>query len=53
MPHVNASPAGIAMRVDLSLVRSGATLPISDIVELAQWGHFKRPDFPWETGQRV
>ena len=48
-----AVPAAIATRVDLSLARCGATFPISDIVELARWGHFERTDVPWETGQRI
>ena len=52
-PGSIAVPAGIATRVDLSLARSGATFPISDIVELARWGHFERTDVPWETGQRI
>ena len=52
-PGSTAVPPGIAMRVDLSLARSGATFPISDIVEAARWGHFERADFPWETGQRI
>ncbi len=52
-PGSTAVPAGIATRVDLSLQRSGATFPISAIVELARWGHFERADVPWETGQRI
>jgi hypothetical protein len=52
-PGSTAVPAAIAARVDLSLARSGATFPISDIVELARWGHFERGNVPWETGQRI
>ena len=52
-PGSTAVPAGIATRVDLSLARSGATFPISDIVEIARWGHFERGDVPWEAGQRI
>ena len=43
----------IVSAVVLSLARIGATFPISDIVELARWGHFERGDVPWETGQRI
>ncbi len=43
----------IAARVDLSLARSSATFPISDMVEAVRWGHFERGDVPWEAGQRI
>ena len=52
-PGSAAVPAAIATRVDLSLARSGATFPISAIVELSRWGHFERADVPWETGLSI
>ena len=52
-PGSTAVPAGIATRVDLSLARSGATFPISDIVEAARWGHFEIADRPWEQIGRI
>lgn len=40
--------AAIASCIDRSLARSGETFPIDDLVEAARWGHFARPDYPWE-----
>ena len=48
-----AVPAAIAARVDLSLARSGATFPISAIVEVTRWGYFEGGDVPWDCGLRI
>ncbi len=39
----------IAQLVDLSLKRSGEHFAVSDLVEIARWGHFCRNDWPWEA----
>jgi hypothetical protein len=39
--------------MDLSLVRSGESFPVDNLVELARWGHFERQDRPWEQLARL
>ena len=55
-----ATPAGhpvsvshLAECVDLTLVRSGENFQVSDLTEIARWGHFERPDQPWEQMLRA
>ena len=43
----------IARCMDLTLVRSGESFPLDDLVELARWGHFERQDRPWEQLARL
>jgi S-adenosylmethionine synthetase len=33
---------------DLSLLRSGTTFPVGDLVDVARWGHFTNGELPWE-----
>ena len=33
--------------VDLSLLKSGTTYQVTDLVQLARWGHFGDTDYPW------
>ena len=47
------SVAKLAKRVDLSLVRSGENFCVSNLVEVARWGHFAAGDYPWEVLGRV
>jgi len=32
---------------DRSLLKSGTTYPVDNLVELARWGHFAQVDYPW------
>jgi len=43
----------IASMFDLSLLRSGTCYPQGDLVEMARWGHFFRPEAPWERFDRL
>ena len=38
---------------DLSLLRSGKSFPVGNLVELARWGHFAGKEFPWEKCIRL
>lgn len=39
--------------MDLSLTRSGEHFPVADIVDVARWGHFDQPHYPWEQFVRL
>lgn len=43
----------LASGMDLSLLRSGETFPVADLVEVARWGHFAKTDYPWEVLGRI
>lgn len=45
--------ARIAASIDLSLVASGEGFAVDDLPELARWGHFADPQYPWEQPVRV
>jgi S-adenosylmethionine synthetase len=44
----SVSAEQIARCMDLSLVRSGESFPVGNLVEIARWGHFEKADYPWE-----
>jgi hypothetical protein len=33
---------------DLSLLRSGTSFPVGNLVDVARWGHFTNGELPWE-----
>jgi hypothetical protein len=33
---------------DLTLLRSGTSFPVEDLVDVARWGHFTNSELPWE-----
>ncbi len=43
----------IARCMDLTLLRSGNTFPVDDLVEVARWGHFEKAAHPWELMPRI
>jgi S-adenosylmethionine synthetase len=48
-----ASAVKLAKRVDLSLARSGEHFRVSNLVDIARWGHFEKADYPWEILQQL
>ncbi len=53
-PHGQDTPSNHVVHcVDLTLARSGEHFPVEDLVHVARWGHFERPDYPWERSQRI
>jgi S-adenosylmethionine synthetase len=45
--------AGLVDLIDHSLLRSGEHFLVSNLVEIARWGHFADPDCPWERMDRL
>jgi hypothetical protein len=40
-------PQRFEQMFDLSLLKSGTTYQVTDLVQLARWGHFGDTDYPW------
>ena len=40
-------PQRFEQMFDLSLLKSGTTYQVTDLVQLARWGHFGEVDYPW------
>ena len=49
----SVSAENIARCMDLSLVRSGESFPVGNLIEVARWGHFERADYPWEQMGKI
>ena len=49
----SVSTTALARCVDLSLLHSGESVAIDDLVEVARWGHFENADRPWERVRRI
>jgi S-adenosylmethionine synthetase len=43
----------LASHVDFSLLRSGTSFAVIDLVEVARWGHFHEGGYPWETSKLI
>jgi S-adenosylmethionine synthetase len=43
----------LASQFDLSLLKSGTSFQVDDLPELARWGHFADPTFPWEANLQL
>jgi hypothetical protein len=43
----------LANQFDLSLLKSGTSFQVDDLPELARWGHFADPTFPWEANLQL
>jgi hypothetical protein len=45
--------ATFASQFDLSLLKSGTSFQVDDLLEFARWGHFADPIFPWEANLQL
>jgi S-adenosylmethionine synthetase len=52
-PTGRVAGTGLVDLVDRSLLRSGEQFQVSNLVEVARWGHFADPDRPWERIERI
>lgn len=47
-PTGQGTGGNFASFMDLTLAASGARIAVTNLVELARWGHFANADAPWK-----